>query len=80
MTLKHLRKLLARAEKDSARCAAARAALPPGSSRARVTSANAKWMRAAEARGPGFGISFAAGSVLVGGSLICIIERLIQGA
>jgi glutathione S-transferase len=38
------------------------------------------YARAAEARGPGFGISFAAGSVLVGGSLICIVERLVRGA
>jgi hypothetical protein len=34
----------------SEKAAAARAALPPGSTRARVTSANARWMRAAEAR------------------------------
>lgn len=50
LSLAALRKLLDRAEKDSARCAAARAALPAGSSRARVTSANARWMRAAEQR------------------------------
>ena len=38
------------AEVKSARLAEARAALPAGSSRARVTSANARWMRAAEHR------------------------------
>lgn len=38
-----------RAAAASAKAAQARAALPPGSSRARVTSANAKWMRHAEA-------------------------------
>jgi len=41
---------LARAAEASERAAFARAALPPGSSRARVTSANARWMRKAEAR------------------------------
>lgn len=45
-----LQRELAGAEKRSARLAAARAALPPGSSRARVTSANARWARAAEYR------------------------------
>lgn len=39
----------ARAGVASAKAAQARASLPPGSSRARVTSANAKWMRHAEA-------------------------------
>lgn len=39
---------LARAR--SAKLAERRAALPPGASRARVTSANAKWARAAEHR------------------------------
>jgi len=41
---------LARAEDASQRAAAARSALPPGSSRARVTTANARWARAAEHR------------------------------
>jgi hypothetical protein len=45
-----LRRMLASAERASAKAATARSALPPGSSRARVTSANAKWMRAAEYR------------------------------
>lgn len=45
-----LEKLLAKAEKDSKRCAAARGALGPDASRARMTTANAKWMRAAEFR------------------------------
>lgn len=39
-----------RAAKASERAAAARSKLPPGSSRARVTTANAKWARAAEFR------------------------------
>lgn len=41
---------LARAESKSTRCSEKRAELPPGSSRARVTTANAKWARAAEYR------------------------------
>lgn len=41
---------LARAEQKSQQLAERRAALPPGSSRARVTSANARWARAAEHR------------------------------
>lgn len=45
-----LRRELARAEKASAKASGARAALPAGSSRARVTSANARWARAAEYR------------------------------
>ncbi len=48
--LSHLVRELARAQKASERASAARAALPPGSSRARVTTANARWMRAAEHR------------------------------
>jgi hypothetical protein len=48
--LKALRRDLARSEAKSARLCAARAALPPGSSRARVTTANARWARAAEER------------------------------
>lgn len=38
------------AEKASARAADARAALPIGASRARVTTANARWRSAAEER------------------------------
>lgn len=38
------------AAKSSAKWAERRAALPPGSSRARVTTANAGWARAAEER------------------------------
>ena len=45
-----LRKELARAEADSARLCERRAAMPPGSSRARVTTLNAKWARVAEYR------------------------------
>ena len=45
-----LRRLLARAQARCDSCSAARAALPPGSSRARVTTANARWARAAEER------------------------------
>jgi len=45
-----LRKELARAEADSARLCEQRAAMPPGSSRARVTTLNAKWARVAEYR------------------------------
>lgn len=41
---------VARLQAASTRTMEARAALPAGSSRARVTSANARWMRAAEAR------------------------------
>lgn len=48
--IKRLKRELARAEAASARWADRRAALPPGSSRARVTSSNAKWARAAEHR------------------------------
>ena len=38
------------AAKKSAKCSEARGALPAGSTRARVTTANARWMRAAEER------------------------------
>lgn len=41
---------LVRAQEASWRCSDARAALPTGSSRAKVTSANARWARAAEDR------------------------------
>ena len=50
MNLDQLKRELARLERASAQAAEKRASLPPGSSRARVTSANAKWMRLAEAR------------------------------
>jgi len=43
-------KPLARAAAKSVKASEARAALPPGSSRARVTTANARWARAAEER------------------------------
>jgi len=45
-----LRRELARAEAKSQRLSDARSRLPAGSSRARVTTANARWARAAEAR------------------------------
>lgn len=43
-------KPLARAAAKSTKASEARAALPPGSTRARVTTANARWARAAEER------------------------------
>lgn len=43
-------KRLHAAEAASLKRAEARAALPPGSTRARVTTANAQWARAAEDR------------------------------
>ena len=49
-TLAQLRRELARLTKASEKACRARGALPPGSSRARVTTANARWARAAEAR------------------------------
>lgn len=45
-----LERALKVATRASERACSARAALPPGSSRARVTTANARWMRAAEER------------------------------
>lgn len=48
--VRRLERELARAQKASTRASDARASLPPGSSRARVTTANARWMRAAEHR------------------------------
>jgi hypothetical protein len=45
-----LRRELSRAQKASDRASEARFNLPPGSTRARVTTANARWMRAAEHR------------------------------
>jgi hypothetical protein len=45
-----LRRDLLRLTRSSERACRARAALPPGSSRARVTTANARWACAAEAR------------------------------
>ena len=50
MTTESLARELARAEAASAKAAEARSRLPPGSSRARVTTANARWARAAEHR------------------------------
>lgn len=49
-TIHELEQLLDEAEQRSAKLASVRAALPPGSTRARVTTANAKWARAAEYR------------------------------
>lgn len=48
--VRKLRRLLDAATAKSAKLAEARAALPAGSTRARVTTANARWARAAEAR------------------------------
>lgn len=48
--VKLLRRELSSAERSSSRAAEARSKLPPGSSRARVTTANARWARAAEHR------------------------------
>lgn len=48
--IRRLEKRVARLTAESERAAAARAALPAGSSRARVTTANARWARKAEAR------------------------------
>lgn len=45
-----LEKALERAQAASSKASEARAALPAGSSRKRVTSANARWMRKAEER------------------------------
>lgn len=45
-----LEKMLRDATAKSAALAEARSKLPPGSSRARVTTANARWARAAENR------------------------------
>jgi hypothetical protein len=50
MTRAQLERALRAAERSSAKASAARRALPAGSSRARVTTANARWMRAAEHR------------------------------
>jgi len=44
------RRALAKAQAASTKASEARAALPPGSSRAKVTTLNARWMRAAEER------------------------------
>jgi hypothetical protein len=48
--VRELRKALAKAQAASTKASEARAALPAGSTRARVTSANARWMRCAEER------------------------------
>ena len=45
-----LERALAAAQERSERAMDARMRLPPGSSRARVTTANANWSRAAESR------------------------------
>lgn len=45
-----VRRALARAQLRSIGLAEARGRLPPGTSRARVTTANARWARAAEER------------------------------
>ena len=45
-----LAKAYEKAQAKSEAASRARAALPPGSSRARVTTANARWAQAAEAR------------------------------
>lgn len=45
-----LRRELEQAQRKSDAACARRAALPIGTSRARITTANAKWMIAAEAR------------------------------
>jgi len=45
-----LERELARAEVASKKACEARGALPTGTSRARITTANARWMRAAEYR------------------------------
>lgn len=50
MNLDALRKELSRLTRESLKASERRAALPPGSSRARVTTLNAKWARLAEAR------------------------------
>lgn len=48
--LADLMRELARAEAAVERASARRRDLPPGSTRARVTTANARWMQAAEER------------------------------
>jgi len=48
--LKRARRELEAAQRKSTKASEARAALPAGSSRARVTTANARWGVAAEAR------------------------------
>ena len=48
--LAKLRRELRAAEAASLKASDARMALPPGSSRARVTTANSRWMRKAEDR------------------------------
>lgn len=48
--LERYRRLLQQAEKDSLKACKARGDLPIGASRARLTTANARWMRASEYR------------------------------
>ena len=50
MTRADIVRELKAAERASQKACSARANLPSGSSRARVTTANARWMRAAEYR------------------------------
>lgn len=58
-----LERELARAQAKSDKASEACRALPPGSTRARVTTANARWMRAAEARDRVLGMLAAAKAV-----------------
>ena len=48
--LQQIDRVLASLARDVERTSKARQALPPGSSRAKVTTANARWARACEAR------------------------------
>jgi hypothetical protein len=50
MTIEQLRRELGRLEDRVTATSERRRALPPGSSRARVTTANARWATACEAR------------------------------
>jgi hypothetical protein len=50
LQLRDMYAVLAKHEAHVAKTSAARMALPAGSSRAKVTTANARWMRACEAR------------------------------
>lgn len=59
-------RVLIAAQKASTKASEVRAALPAGSSRAKVTTANARWMRAAEHRD---GCAVALASALRGGLL-----------
>lgn len=48
--IRRYERLLEKAERDSKKAAEARGNLPPGSTRARITTANARWWTAAEHR------------------------------